>query len=179
MGSNAQEDGSFDDDRIGRVRTEEEISAASALVWEFFDLLRERYPDLGEALDQYIEDQDVAGGLADFRNVFLPPKGECLIGRSGAEIVGIVMLKRRTPETCELNRMFVRKTARGLGLGRALATSMLSEARTLGYRTVELDALSRHVEALPLYQSLGFRAEDDGQPIGSADTRAISMSMTL
>lgn len=173
------EDPRFPDARIARVRTEAEIAEATALVWEFFNFLRERYPDLGEAHDRYIAEQDVAGGLADFRNVFLPPQGECLIARTEGEIVGLVMLKRRTLDVCEMNRMFVRESARGLGLGRALATTMIGEARDLGYRRIALGALSRHVEALPLYRSLGFRPEGDGKPIGSADARAISMSMAL
>lgn len=169
----------FQDPRVARVRTEAEISAAVSLVWEFFDFLRDRYPDLGEAHDRYIAEQDVAGGLGDFRNVFLPPRGECLIARVDGEIVGLVMLKSRTLDTCELNRMFVRESARGRGLGRALATAMIGEARALGYRRIALGALSRHVEALPLYRSLGFSQEGDGNPIGSADARALSMSMAL
>jgi len=162
-----------------RARTDYEIDAATKLVWEFFDFLRDRYPDLGEALDQYIESQDVAGGLADFRNVFLPPNGECLIARADDEIVGLVMLKPKSKDICELNRMFVRESARGHGLGRALAAAMIDEARSLGYREIALGALSRHVEALPLYQSLGFRPNGDSTPIGSADARAISMSRQL
>ena len=167
------------DSRLARVRTDAEIDAAVVLVWEFFDFLRDRYPDLGEAHDRYIEDQDVAGGLADFRNVFLPPKGECLIARADNEFVGIVMLKPQSNEVCELNRMFVRESARGQGLGRALAATMIDEARSLGYREIALGALSRHVEALPLYRSLGFRPDGDGAPIGAADARAISMSRLL
>lgn len=167
------------DPRIARARTDSEIDAATKLVWEFFDFLRDRYPDLGEAHDQYIENQDVAGGLADFRNVFLPPKGECLIARADEEIVGLVMLKPRSEDVCELNRMFVRESARGQGLGRALAASMIDEARTMGYREIALGALSRHVEALPLYRSLGFRPDSDGAPIGSAAARAISMTRQL
>ena len=54
------------------VRTDAEISAAVSLVWEFFDFLRNRDPDLGEEHDRYIAEQDVAGGLGDFRNC-LPP----------------------------------------------------------------------------------------------------------
>lgn len=179
MTSRTSEPALFADPRVARARTDTEIEAATKLVWEFFDFLRDRYPDLGEAHDRYIEDQDVAGGLADFRNVFLPPKGECLIARSENEIVGIVMLKPQSDAVCELNRMFVRESARGQGLGRALAATMIDEARSLGYREIALGALSRHVEALPLYRSLGFRPDNVGAPIGSADARAISMSRQL
>jgi GNAT superfamily N-acetyltransferase len=167
------------DPRLARVRTDAEIDAAAELIWEFFDFLRDRYPDLGEAHDQYIKDQDVAGGLADFRNVFLPPKGECLIARNNDEIVGIVMLKPRSDTVCELNRMYVRESARGLGLGRALAATMIDEARALGYREIALGALSRHVEALPLYRSLGFHPESEGAPIGTSDALAIEMRRPL
>ena len=38
---------------IKKVRTAEEIDAVRALVWEFFDVLRERYPELSdEAIEE-------------------------------------------------------------------------------------------------------------------------------
>ena len=149
------------------------------LVWEFFDVVRGRYPDMIAETDRYIAETDVAGELRNFRRVFMPPAGGCWIARFAGEPVGLVMLKAHGEGTGELNRMYVREAARGLGLGRALCMALIAEARAFGYRRVVLDALYRHREALPLYKLVGFRRVVDPQSFGSGDERIIHMQLDL
>ncbi len=164
---------------IARVLSDEDIAAASRLVWEFFDVVRGRYPDMLAEHDRYIAETDVAGELENFRNVFLPPVGACFLARVADEPVGMVFLKAHGEGTGELNRMYVRESARGRGLGRALCTALIDEARRLGLRRIVLDALYRHYEALPLYESVGFRRAFDPQSFGSGDERIIHMQLDL
>ena len=56
----------------------------------------------------------------------------------------------------ELKRMYVAPPARGLGLGRALGTAAVAEARRLGYRRLLLDSRTSLVAACALYRDLGF-----------------------
>jgi RimJ/RimL family protein N-acetyltransferase len=49
--------------------------------------------------------------------------------------------------------------ARGHGLGRALMTAALAEARRRGLERVELDVFASNVRAVALYESLGFVRE--------------------
>jgi len=165
--------------RVDRARSEAEIDTVRALVWEFFDRLRDRYPDMLGTIDNYIKIQDVAGQLANFRSVFLPPAGECFIAFADDEIVGMVMLRPHGRERCELNRMYVRESARGLGLGRQLCQALVDEARRLGFREIFLDALYRHVEALPLYRSIGFSDYSDPDVFDAGDARVVHMRMYL
>jgi GNAT superfamily N-acetyltransferase len=165
--------------RVSKVRTDDEIAAVTKLVWEFFDVLRVRYPDMLDTIDRYIELQDVACELANLRVTFLPPAGECFVANLEGEPVGMVMMKPRGDGRCELNRMYVRESARGLGLGRALCQALVDEARMLGYREVVLDALYRHQEALPLYESVGFRYTSDPEAFEAGDDRVVHMRLEL
>lgn len=164
---------------IRKVRSETDIAAVKGLVWEFFDVIRDRYPDMLDTIDRYIAEQDVEGQLANFESVFLPPAGECLVADHGGEQVGMIMLKPLPDKACELNRMYVRETARGLGLGRALCESLIAEARRLGFREVLLDALYRHVEALALYESVGFETFRPEDGFDAHDERVVHMRLTL
>lgn len=165
--------------KIVKARSEVEIAAVRSLVWEFFDLMRERYPEMLEAIDAYIADQDVAGQLAAFGSYFQPPNGECFVAFHDGEPAGIVMLKPRGEGDAELNRMYVRAAARGRGLGRQLAEAAVAEARQMGCGTLWLSALYRHVEALPLYRSLGFERNHDPNEFGAGDDRIIHMKLVL
>ncbi len=166
-------------ERVSKVRTPDEIDTARALVWEFFDFMRGRYPDMMDTIDDYIADQDVAGELDDFAARFLPPRGEAFLAWHQGEAVGLVLLKRHGENDGEMNRMFVRASARGQGLGRSLGEALVAEARERGMETLWLDALYRHVEALPLYESLGFVPYTNPDAFRGTDERVIHMKLVL
>ena len=162
---------------IRRVRSDADIAVVREMVWEFFDFMRGRYPDMLETIDAYIEDQDLAGQLGDFPRYFTPPAGECFLALLDGQPVGICKLRPGEDGAAELNRMYVRDAARGRGLGRALCLATIEDAWALGYRTVLLDALYRHVEALPLYRSLGFRDYAAEGLFGGDDDRIVHMRL--
>ena len=161
------------------VRSDADIAAATGLAWEFIDLLHDRYPERAENLKQYLKEQRFEEMLASFRDHFNPPFGECMLARRTGDPVGIVMLKPLEDKVCEMNRMFVRAGARGLGIGRGLCRSLLAEASQLGYREIRLGALDRHVEALPLYRSLGFETDPNPPKYASDDAGVIRLRMFL
>ncbi len=164
---------------IRRARSAADRAAVRALVWAFLDLLRERYPERLDEIDRYVAEQDVAGQLADFDAYFVPPHGECFLALARGAPAGIVMIRPGGDGMCELNRMYVVPEARGLGIGRQLCRAAVAEARALGYRAVRLGALHRHVEAIPLYESLGFvrvRPADAGD---AGDRAVVHMRLDL
>lgn len=87
------------------------------------------------------------------------PHGELFLSRDaqGAPL-GCVAVKP-LPETegaCELKRLFVQPSARGLGLGRKLLAAAIDWARAAGYKTMYLDSLPTLKSALAVYEDAGF-----------------------
>lgn len=154
---------------IIRVRTDADAAEVRLLVAEFFDWMRDRYPEGAESITAYWIYQDMPTQLRDLLTIFAPPKAECLLARLNGEAVGIVMTKPHAGDMCEMNRMFVRPSARGHGVGRALVSEILEVARGLGYKRMMLAGGTRHTEALALYRSLGFAHDPSLPDTGSGD----------
>ncbi len=90
------------------------------------------------------------------RSKFYPPSGRFYVIRRDDASVGVGCLKRIAPSVAEIQRMYVRSQARGLGLGRLLLQRLLSDARAIGYEAVRLESLRFLSAAHALYKSVGF-----------------------
>ena len=163
---------------ISPVRTRSQADAVAILAREFIDWLNNRYPEMAKEIAHYLEHQKFEEQISDVRVHYCPPKGECLLAEVNGVPVGILMLKDNGKQTCEMNRMFVRKSARGLGVGRSLMQNLIRLARNMGFETMVLGALPRHDEALPLYKSAGFLMVEATGRAGTPDN-AIHMELDL
>lgn len=144
------------------ARTPDDIASSVALAWQFFDLVRS-FPDHSAEVDAYLRDHKVREKFDDFPAHFLPPAGDCLLARApDGSPLGVVMLTAKSPDHCEMNRMFVTEAARGSGLGRALGVALMDRAREMGFQEMTLDTLVVLQAAVVLYRALGF--EDDACP---------------
>lgn len=103
--------------------------------------------------------------LAGLPGKYAAPLGCILLAVHNSVAVGVVAMRPVDPAgvrdcdptpICEMKRMYVRPTARGLGAGKALAVELLSKARACGYRMMKLDTEPDFVPAVSLYRSLGF-----------------------
>lgn len=85
-----------------------------------------------------------------------------LVLRQDAEAVG-VLVASRVPSvkfsgwSLWIEELYVAKTARQAGYGRALVTGLLERARVEGVRGIDLEAYHGNAPAALLYRSLGFR----------------------
>lgn len=164
--------------KIELVRNQSQADAVYELAYEFVDWLRERYPEMAHEIDVYLEHQKFDEQIREVLTHYNPPKGECLLARHNGETVGILMLKDLDGQICEMNRMFVRESARGLGVGRALLEHLKRRAREMGFESMTLSALPRHHEALSLYGACGFILDDRERDAGNSQN-AVLMRIDL
>jgi GNAT superfamily N-acetyltransferase len=152
---------------IVKVRSDTDVNDVKILINEFIDWLSERYPELEDTIAAYFKQQGFEEEMNNLLSVFGPPHGECLLARIADQPVGIVMMKEHGSTACEMNRMFVRNSARRQGVAQALVDQLFINARKMGYKRMILSALDKHYESLPLYRKMGF--EDDDRPADSGD----------
>jgi ribosomal protein S18 acetylase RimI-like enzyme len=94
--------------------------------------------------------------------LYAPPEGELLLAKTpDGEAIGCIALKPLSDGACEIKRLYVRPSARGLGLGKALAEAIIAAAERIGYREIKLDTLSSMTAATTLYRGLGFELIPD------------------
>jgi GNAT superfamily N-acetyltransferase len=91
---------------------------------------------------------------------FFPPHGRFYLVHWRGEDVGVGCLKRLAPGVGEIQRMYLRGKARGIGAGRLLVVRLLEDSRSLGYTTVRLESLKALHAAHELYRSVGFAEID-------------------
>jgi putative acetyltransferase len=86
----------------------------------------------------------------------------------GGEVVGgagVAPLPGADPLTCELQRMYLRANARGLGIGDALLNRCIAAARQFLYVRCYLETVQQMQSALEFYGRHGFR--DLRAPLGT------------
>jgi len=117
------------------------------------DEVRTLFREYASSLSFALDFQDFERELTELPGAYAPPRGTLLLAR-GAGCVGLRPLDETT---CEMKRLYVRRSARGTGLGRLLAEAVIDEGRRLGYARMRLDTVPGMEPAQRLYAQLGFR----------------------
>ena len=126
---------------------------------------------------EYGWDSTIEAITADIVSAFLknydPKRERCWIAEMDGEPVGSVFLVRDSDDVARIRLLIVDPKARGLGIGRDLATQSIAFARTAGYRKITLWTHSVLTAARAIYQREGFALvkswvhEDFGKPVES------------
>lgn len=95
--------------------------------------------------------------LATLPGKYSPPGGALLLAYVDSAVAGMIATRPWDPVTCEMKRLYVRRSARGHGLGRLLIKQILEFAETAGYSKMRLDTIEGKMDsAINLYREFGF-----------------------
>lgn len=151
------------DQTIKVVKTTSENPDFISLIKIFDTFLWERYPELKKNY--------WGNNLIEFNaNVFLVYLNEKPVA-SGC-------IKKYNEHAVELKRMFVSPEARGLGLAQLVIKELEAEAKKLGFQTMMLETLYKQIEAIGLYQKMGFSIVANYEPyVGLSNSICMSKSI--
>jgi GNAT superfamily N-acetyltransferase len=132
--------------RIVRASSQEELSQILSLFNAYQDFL---------GIDLCF--QDFAGECERLPGEYASPEGCLLLAfAENGEPAGCVALRKLEKGIGELKRFFVKPEHTGKGIGRALLSRIIREARDIGYKKLRLDSLRRLGYAHHLYVDYGF-----------------------
>jgi putative acetyltransferase len=120
--------------------------------------IRELFLEYAESLGFSLCFQGFDKELEELPGDYAPPDGRLLLATREGQPAGCVALHKLEPEICEMKRLYLRPQFRGKGLGKALAESVINEAREIGYKKLRLDTVVPVMRAaVAVYRNLGFR----------------------
>lgn len=132
---------------IRTATTDADLAAVRGLTYALITWLQHLYP---EAYDLFEQDKRTMAAA--------PPAEKVFVADHQGKIVGCVVLRDRGQGVCEMQQMFVDVAYRRQGIGRALATALIDDARRAGYGQMRLSTGVKQAAAQQLYRSLGFQA---------------------
>ncbi len=140
--------------KIFSAKTDKDIEHVKILLEEYLDWLESK-KWISSQESQAFEEQ-----LANLPNSFAPPDGCLLLAMYQEEIAGCVALRKLNDTVCEMKRLYVKSSLRGLEVGRNLAEAVVTKAQKIGYTRMWVHTLQIMKAANTLYRSMGFREID-------------------
>ena len=100
--------------------------------------------------------QNLDDELKDPAKKYTSPEGELLVAVEGEDVLGIIAYHKHSDTRCEMKRLYVKPSCRGMKLGEKLIEELIAHARQAGYKEMVLDTIVHLQSAIHLYKKLGF-----------------------
>jgi len=120
------------------------------------EMARGLFLEYQASIDVDLGYQGFTDEVASLPGAYAAPRGRLLLAEVDGVTCACIALRPLNETTCEIKRLYVRPSHRGLGLGRTMVTRVLEEAQAIGYGQVYLDTLPSMSEATAIYVSFGF-----------------------
>jgi GNAT superfamily N-acetyltransferase len=96
--------------------------------------------------------------LAGLPGKYAQPEGRLYLVEIDGVLTGCIAMRKLEDGICEMKRLFLRDSARGLGIGNELIERLIEDAREIGYLKMRLDTYPPKMgKAVKLYTSHGFK----------------------
>lgn len=149
------------DELVTAMRAVERLITASLVEIRVVD---PEHPDARRCLRAYIAElnrrSDIPfdphdGSTAEPHEV-RPPAGAFVVAYLNGDAIGCGAVKHKPGGPSDIKRMWVAESARGLGIGRRLLTTLEGLVRGSGAQMARLETNAALVEAIALYRSAGY-----------------------
>jgi putative acetyltransferase len=92
---------------------------------------------------------------------YAPPNGRLYIVRSSDKYCGCIALRKNENGICEMKRLYLKQESRGKGIGKALVSKIIQDAKDIGYNKMRLDTIKEKMpNAVKMYERYGFTETD-------------------
>lgn len=104
----------------------------------------------------YLAIQHFDDELMHLETKYGAPRGRLYLAYCNHALAGCIALRQLDSSKCEMKRLYVRPQFQRNHIGRTLVDKVISDARSIGYRSILLDTFPFLDTAIHMYRKLGF-----------------------
>lgn len=122
----------------------------------YIQQIKELIIEYAKWLGRNLSFQNIDDELKDPAPKYTAPEGELLVAVEGEDVLGMIAYHKHSDIRCEMKRLYVKPSCRGMKLGEKLIEELIVHARQAGYKEMVLDTIVPLQSAIHLYKKLGF-----------------------
>lgn len=122
----------------------------------YIQQIKELIIEYAKRLGRNLSFQNLDDELKDPAKKYTSPEGELLVAVEGEDVLGMIAYHKHSDTRCEMKRLYVKPSYRGMKLGKKLIEELIAHARQAGYKEMVLDTIVPLQSAIHLYKKLGF-----------------------
>lgn len=122
----------------------------------YIQQIKELIIEYAKRLGRDLSFQNLDDELKDPAKKYTAPEGELLVAVEGEDVLGMIAYHKHSDTRCEMKRLYVKPSCRGMKLGEKLIEELIAHARQAGYKEMVLDTIVPLQSAIHLYKKVGF-----------------------
>lgn len=123
----------------------------------YIQQIKELIIEYTKRLGRDLSFQNLDDELKDPAKKYTAPEGELLVAVEGEDVLGMIAYHKHSDTRCEMKRLYVKPSCRGMKLGEKLIEELIAHARQAGYKEMVLDTIVPLQSVIHLYKKLVYR----------------------